>query len=237
MHMSSHRLVVLFALGFSLCSSGCGGTGLRPSHPQAPAAPPALTDVDAWAAQLRQAAASPAAFTDLLLRVDPEYGSGPEALAEDGNGLAAPVAAVEVFRGQLDDDPEPEVVVQVRRHSADFVAGQERDESYWIGVFDHRPAGWVLVGTIRERVGHCGWDEAKLGLLLGFTPARAGRQAALWVRTQDTDSCGTLVSFNFEKTAYRVTAAGLQETKVAAPAGMDHDRIARFQADDESESF
>ena len=88
----------------------------------------------------------------------------------------------------------------------------------------------MLAGTIRAVVNHCNFDEAEIGLLVGFASKAPGQRAALWVRTQNTDSCGTFVSFGFTKVEYRVTPAGIEARQVPAPKGMNYDRTAPFSA-------
>ncbi|HEY3360043.1 MAG TPA: hypothetical protein VGQ83_42725 [Polyangia bacterium] len=211
---------------------GCAGRAAPPvSATPASAAAAIVPDVDGFVAELRAAGdRGPAALTAALRRVDPLYGTGAAAQVYDGQTRAwrpAPLAGIDVFRGQMDGDAAPEVVVQVRHHGDGFgEGGQERAEGYWIGVFDRRAGGWALVGALRTTVNHCNFDGAKLGLLVGFTSPTPGPNAALWVRTQDASSCGTLVSFGFTKIEYRVTPAGLAQQAVPAPKGMDHNRTA-----------
>lgn len=200
-----------FAAALVACGSARGAPS-TPEHDDSTSGGEAFA-LTSWLARLHRAGADAEALTALLTEVDPAY--SPE-LATD-----LPLAGIDVLRGQLDRDAELETVVQVRHHPASYDAGMERTEAFWVGIFDATPRGERFVGAVRERVEHCNFDDAPLGLLLGFVE----RQRALRVRVQRSESCGTLVAFAFDETEHRILEGRLEARSVAAPEGMNHDRL------------
>jgi hypothetical protein len=196
----------------------------------APVAPtPPGIELDAWVVELRAAARkSPAELDRALSAVDPGYRAAIRRKAtvfENGKHVPAPFRGVEIFRGQLDEDPDEEAVVQVRHHARE-ASDNEREEAFWIGVFDGGPSGYAFVESIQHAVTHCTWEEARLGVLLGFTQKEPGPKAGLWIRVQVTDSCGTFVSFKYEKKRYRLRGGKLDVREMRAPEGVEIDRTA-----------
>ena len=88
--------------------------------------------LDRWVEELRHAArTNPETLTAALVRIDPSYGTGAERQAQAWDGhdwKPAPLAGIDLFRGQMDGDAEEEAVVQVRSNAESFGAG-ERDEA------------------------------------------------------------------------------------------------------------
>ena len=196
--------------------------------PAAAAPAPSGLDLDDWAARLRRAGREGKDLDGILREVDPGYDPAVRRRATvfaNGAQTPAPFDGVDVFRGQMDGDPEPEAVVQVR-HLERSVTENERMEAFWIGIFDGGPGGFVFVGSVQRASTHCLWERARLGVVLGFTEKEPGAKAALWIRSQVSESCGTYVSFGYEKRLYRLRDGDLVARNAPAPKGVEMDRSA-----------
>jgi len=165
-------------------------------------------------------------LTEVIRRVDPTFDPAVErgnTLWDGSRQIQAPFAAAEIFTGQMDSDPDLEAAIVVRHHAAE-AQNYERSEAFWVGVFDLSAGVPRFVGAIHEAVLHCTWDNARLGLVAGFTEKQPGPTAALWIRTQVSESCGTFVSYKYKKREYRVGPAGLEARDVKPPDGATLDR-------------
>lgn len=112
------------------------------------------------------------------------------------------------------------------RHHAPKPSDNEREEAFWIGIFDAGPGGFAFVESIQRALTHCCWEKARLGLVLGFTQHEPGPKAALWIRTQKSESCGTYVSFKYDKKRYQLRGGKLDVRDMRAPEGVEMDRSA-----------
>jgi hypothetical protein len=158
------------------------------------------------------------AFEQRLRAVDPSF-SPPS--GETAGEL--PLARAEVFFGQLDADKDEEAVVQYVHHGA-FEGNGWRAEVFWVGVFDKTKRGYELAGALRPEVWHCNWDEKTLGLTFRFAGKKPA-EAMLEVRKQETDSCGTRISFTVVVEAYALTGGKLERKSERTGPGEDYDRL------------
>lgn len=129
---------------------------------------------------------------------------------------------VDVFEGQLDRDPAPEWVVQIRQRGRDEGIN-ERTDSVWVTVLDQGADGYRAVGSIaRPAVSVC-QPYGRLGLVLRFKSREPGPRAALEVTEQDIHACGSMVDVVDKVTLLQIDRGKLSprtprpRTSAAAP--------------------
>jgi hypothetical protein len=224
-----HRCCILASVGLAVLCVVFAAT--RATADPSVARFGSVTDFTHWVAKLRtssKADGGRTAVIQALGEVDSRHDASIDEKAQAWNGTnwePAPVAGIDLFWGHMDADDDKEAVVQVRFHDEGFIGAGERVEAFWIGVFDVVPGGLKLVGTIHRALVHCSFDDAPLGLLLDFTHKTSNPKAVLQIRTQEVDSCGTLLDFWFKMNEVQVTSKGLDIREAAAPDGMHHDRL------------
>lgn len=175
------------------------------------------TEIVAWLAQVKsEGTKGRAPLVAALKKIDPAFDE--TVLAESLETLdPSPLLRTDLFRGQLDSDPDVEAVAQVICAEPGFTGFGERNEEVWIGIFDVKDGKLALAGALHEAIWHCNADKAPLGLTLDFVK---GADPALAVVRQETAACGAMqIAFDFRKTEYRISGGKLSAKEVAAPPG------------------
>jgi hypothetical protein len=189
-------------------------------------------DINGFVADVRRAGKQgQKALAAVVRRVDSKFDLATIQKATFFNGkkeVSSPFAGAGVFYGQMDEDPGNEAIVQIRHHTK-AINDYERNEAFWIGIFDSEQGSMVFVESLQHMIWHCAWDDSKLGLLFGFTEKEPGPKASLWIKTQDAESCGTNVSIGYKKTIYRLKGRKLEATASRAPERMAQDRTAHLK--------
>lgn len=130
---------------------------------------------------------------------------------------------VEVFEGQLDTDEAPEWVVQVRQHSEEIGHGEREHDYYWVSVLDERDGKYGVVHSFDKKMWVCAIPD-KLGVKLGFSNKKPGKDASLWVVEQKPEACGTLVDVWYEKRTYQIVDGKVVVKTVDPPKSQSWDR-------------
>lgn len=183
-------------------------------------------DLPKWIAAVRSAGRTgPRRLASVIARVDPKFDerTAIPQMEELGVRGRAPFVAADLFWGHMDEDSALEAVVVVRHHG-EFINGMSREEGYWIGIFDRRGNKMQLVATIQYVLDHCNWHDLPLAVVVGFTSARHGPRAALWVIRQRTEGCGTLIAYDYYKVEVRTARKGVRVRKVPGPPPVSYQR-------------
>jgi hypothetical protein len=171
-----------------------------------------VADLDAFVLDLDKAGQSGLdALEVLMVPFDSRFGRGSRETMCDAS---IAFHSVRVLRGQLDQDPELEALLQIVLVSTS--PGRDRCEQHWIGVFDLHEGRMVLRERLEESLLRCSFDPVDQGVTLGWVTASSNRPASFWIQSQEADRCGTRVSYTYRRRMYQSTQTGLVARDVQA---------------------
>jgi hypothetical protein len=180
-------------------------------------APAGEASVEEWVERLREAATEgEEPFLAVMRERAPQFNPG-LAFRPEYN------VKIDILYGQLDTDPAPETAVHLLYASETTGAGEASHLS-WVGLFDRQGTSPRLVGTREELLYYCDWDDADFGATSGFYEASEG--PGFWIEVQETESCGTLIQFDYRRFRYSLKGDELiVEERPALTTGVRYDRL------------